>query len=76
MGDFEWEITNNRGVSEVKMRHVCKATKLGWNYGVIEIVVSEVELLEMAKREKGGIGMDETYKPTAIEVDNNDKDFY
>ena len=43
---------------------------------MIEIVVSEVELLEMAKREKGGIGMDETYKPTAIEVDNNDKDFY
>ena len=43
---------------------------------MIEIVVSEVELLEMAKREKGGIGMYETYKPTAIEVDNNDKDFY
>ena len=43
---------------------------------MIEIIVSEVVPLEMAKREKGGIRMDKTYKPTAIEVDNNDKDFY
>ena len=38
----------------------------------MEIVVSKVEPLEMAKREKGGIGMDGTMKPTAIEVETND----
>ena len=38
----------------------------------MEIVVSKVEPLEMAKREKGGIGMDGTMKPTATEVDSND----
>ena len=36
------------------------------------MVVSKVEPLEMAKREKGGIGMDGTMKPTATEVDSND----
>ena len=36
------------------------------------MVVSKVEPLEMAKREKGGIGMDETLKATATEVDSND----
>ena len=36
------------------------------------MVVSKVEPLEMAKREKGAIGMDETLKPTATEVDSND----
>ena len=38
----------------------------------MEIVVSKVEPLEMEKREKGGIGMDGTIKPTATEVDTND----
>ena len=36
------------------------------------MVVSKVEPLEMAKREKGGIGMDGTMKTTATEVDSND----
>ena len=36
------------------------------------MVVSKVEPLEMAKREKGAIGMDETLKVTATEVDSND----
>ena len=36
------------------------------------MVVSKVEPLEMAKREKGGIGMDGTLKATASEVDSND----
>ena len=48
-----WEFTNNIGISEVEMRHVCKPTKLRWNCGAIETVVSEIEFLEMAKREKG-----------------------
>ena len=43
---------------------------------MIEIVVNKVEPLEMEKRENGGIGMDETYKPTATKVDSNDRDFY
>ena len=34
--------------------------------------MSEVEPLKMAKREKGGIGMDGTIKPTATKVDSND----
>ncbi|KAL0009206.1 hypothetical protein SO802_010708 [Lithocarpus litseifolius] len=38
----------------------------------MEIVVSKVEPLEMAKREKGAIGMDGTLKATASEVDSND----
>ncbi|KAL0009418.1 hypothetical protein SO802_010920 [Lithocarpus litseifolius] len=38
----------------------------------MEMVVSKVEPLEMAKREKGGIRMDGTMKPTATEVDSND----
>ena len=38
----------------------------------MEIVESKVEPLEMAKREKGGIGMDGTLKATATEVDSND----
>ena len=38
----------------------------------MEIVESKVEPLEMAKREKGAIGMDGTMKPTATEVDTND----
>ena len=36
------------------------------------MVVSKVEPLEMAKREKGGIGMDGTFKATASEVETND----
>nr|XP_023870532.1 uncharacterized protein LOC111983100 [Quercus suber] len=36
------------------------------------MVVSKVEPLEMVKREKGGIRMDGTIKPTTTEVDNND----
>ena len=36
------------------------------------MVVSKVEPLEMAKREKGGIGMDGTLKATATEVETND----
>ena len=51
------------------MRHVCKPTKLRWNCGEIEIVVSEIEFLEMAKRENGAIGMDGTFEATATEVD-------
>jgi hypothetical protein len=69
VGDLGWDFTSNIGISEVEMRHVCKPTKLRWNCGVIEIVVSEIEFLEMAKREKGAIGMDGTLKATATEVD-------
>ena len=43
---------------------------------MIEIVVSKVELLEMAKREHGVIGMDGTLKPTATEVDSNDMTYH
>ena len=38
----------------------------------MEIVVSKVKPLEMAKREKGVIGMDGTFKAIASEVDTND----
>ena len=38
----------------------------------MEIFESKVEPLEMAKREKGAIGMDGTMKPTSTEVDTND----
>ena len=36
------------------------------------MVVSKVEPLEMAKREKGAVGMDGTLKATASEVESND----
>ena len=36
------------------------------------MVVSKVEPLEMAKREKRAVGMDGTLKATASEVDSND----
>ncbi|KAK4594266.1 hypothetical protein RGQ29_018089 [Quercus rubra] len=36
------------------------------------MVVSKVEPLEMAKREKRAVGMDGTLKATATEVDSND----
>ena len=38
----------------------------------MEIVVSKDEPLEMAKREKGAIGMDGSMKPTATKVNTND----
>jgi hypothetical protein len=69
VGDLEWDFTSNIGMREVEMRHVCKPTKLRWNCGVIEIVVSETEFLKMVKREKGAIGMDGTFKATTTEVD-------
>ena len=54
------------------MHHVRKYTKLRWDCGGIEIVVSEVESLEMGKRENGAIGMEETFKATTTEVNSND----
>uniref|UniRef100_A0A2N9HB38 Leucine-rich repeat-containing N-terminal plant-type domain-containing protein n=1 Tax=Fagus sylvatica TaxID=28930 RepID=A0A2N9HB38_FAGSY len=69
VGDLGWDFTSKKGFSEVEMSHVYKPTKLRWNCGGIEIVVSEIEFLKMAKREKGAIGMDGTFKAIATEVD-------
>ena len=75
MGDFGCNFTS-KGKSEVEIHHVRKYTKLRWDCGGIEIVVSEVESLEMAKRENGAIGMEETFKATTTEVDSNDVTYH
>ena len=43
---------------------------------MIEIIVSKVESLEMAKRENGAIGLDGTFKPIETEVDTNDMTYH
>ena len=71
MGDFRWDFTSKVGVTEIEMSHVCKTTKLRRNCGVIEIVVSKFESLEMAKREDATIGIDGIIKPTATKINAN-----
>ena len=54
------------------MRQVRKSTKLRRQFRAIEVIVRKVESLEMLKREKAAIGMDDTLKLTATNIDAND----
>ena len=54
------------------MHHVRKPTKLRRQFRATEVIVRKVESLEMLKTEKAAIGMDDTLKLTATNVNAND----
>ena len=60
-----WDFARKRGMRKVKMSQTLKLAKLRRNQGVIEEIPSEIQPLEMGKKEEGAVGMNEDIEPTA-----------
>lgn len=50
------------------MSEFCEVTEHGWDFRTIEIIVSQVELLEMAKVKETAVGIEITKKPTTAKI--------
>ena len=53
------------------MSQSLKVAKLRRNQGVLEVISSEIQGLEMGKKEEGIVGMNGAIKPAATEVKAN-----
>ena len=71
MRDFVWDFARKHGIRKVKMSQSLKVGKLRRNWGVIEEIPSEIQPLEMGKKEEGAVGMNGAIKPAATEVEAN-----
>ena len=71
MRDFVWNFARKHGIRKVKMSQSLKVGKLRRNWGVIEEIPSEIQPLEMGKKEEGAVGMNGAIKPAATEVEAN-----
>jgi hypothetical protein len=54
------------------MSQTLKLAKLRWKGGVIEVISSEIQPPEMAKKEEATVGMNGAIKPAASKVEAND----
>ena len=54
------------------MSQTLKLAKLRWKQGVIEAIPSEIQPLEMAKKEEATVGMNGAFKLAATKVEAND----
>ena len=71
MRDFVWDFARKTGIRKVKMSQNLKLAKLRRNQGFIEAIASEIQPLEMGKKEEGAVGMNGAIEPTATEVKAN-----